>query len=411
MRRIVLWWFTCLSNRWESVCWMNHRRGALLHKRWRRLTLLCALSLPLGALLLRWTAQNPDFNPRRWLLIAALTVAGEFWFLRRALYQNHPPNSHELYPDLGAANLLTICRGVAYAWMAGFLFMPRPGGRIDWLPALLYLGASIADYFDGYLARRTNHVSQLGETLDIEYDGIGILVVIALAVQYGQLPAVFLLVGAGRPLFVWGMQLRKWMGLPNHPMTESDQRRLAAGLFMIFLSLALWPIFEPPATFLVGSVFGGAVALSFIRDWLVTIGWLRPAHLTYTLWRSRLKTWIFEWLPVGLRLLIAVLAALSITDILLDPSPWATRGAGVVHWLFALIGAVGGLAALFGIAARGAATLIIAAAYANFVLGSQTRQDLLLLPLASLLVIVGNGGFALWTPDERWLRSGAGKNE
>ena len=231
-----------------------------LQKQSRRLTVVCSLTLLFGVLLLRLTALNPDFSARRWLMISALVVAGEFWFLRRVLDQNHPPGQKELYPDLGSANRLTIFRGIAYAWMAGFLLMPRPGGLMDWLPALLYGGASIADVFDGYLARRSGRVSRLGVTLDMEFDGLGVLVGCALAVQYGQLPLLFLLVAAARPLFVWGMLWRTRMGLPNYPMTASDQRRIIAGLLMTFLSTLLWPIFEPPVTHAVGAVFGGAVA-------------------------------------------------------------------------------------------------------------------------------------------------------
>lgn len=386
---------------------MQEKRIALLQKRSRRLTLICSVTLLFGALLLRFTAQNPEFSARRWVMIGALAVAGEFWFLRRVLHQNHPPDGHELYPDLGAANLLTIYRGLVYAWMAGFLLLPRPGGLMDWLPALLYGGASIADIFDGYLARRTKQVSRLGETLDMEFDGLGVLVACALAVQYGQLPAVFLVVAVARPLFVWGMLWRTRMGLPNFPMTESNQRRIMAGLFMIFLSTVLWPIFEPPVTYVVGAVFGGAVTLSFARDWLVTIGWLRPARPAYMEWRARLKLWAFSWMPVLLRLLIAGVASLFITDVLLATSPGSAGGAATLRWIFALIGAVGGLAALFGIAARGAAALVIAAAYVDFALGGQAQLDLLLLLLASLLVVAGSGAFTLWIPEEQWLRIGA----
>ena len=386
---------------------MQEKRIALLQKRSRRLTLICSVTLLFGALLLRFTAQNPEFSARRWLMIGALAIAGEFWFLRRVLHQNHPPDGHELYPDLGAANLLTIYRGLVYAWMAGFLLLPRPGGLMDWLPALLYGGASIADIFDGYLARRTKQVSRLGETLDMEFDGLGVLVACALAVQYGQLPAVFLVVAVARPLFVWGMLWRTRMGLPNFPMTESNQRRIMAGLFMIFLSTVLWPIFEPPVTYVVGAVFGGAVTLSFARDWLVTIGWLRPARPAYMEWRARLKLWAFSWMPVLLRLLIAGVASLFITDVLLATSPGSAGGAATLRWIFALIGAVGGLAALFGIAARGAAALVIAAAYVDFALGGQAQLDLLLLLLASLLVVAGSGAFTLWILEEQWLRIGA----
>ena len=336
-------------------------------------------------------------------MISALVVAGEFWFLRRVLDQNHPPGQKELYPDLGSANRLTIFRGIAYAWMAGFLLMPRPGGLMDWLPALLYGGASIADVFDGYLARRSGRVSRLGVTLDMEFDGLGVLVGCALAVQYGQLPLLFLLVAAARPLFVWGMLWRTRMGLPNYPMTASDQRRIIAGLLMIFLSTVLWPIFEPPVTHVVGAVFGGAVALSFVRDWLVTIGWLRPGHPSYVLWRARLKMWAFSWIPVGLRITIAVLVSLTVSGVLMGGSSMPAA----VSWPVAAVGAVGGLAALFGVGARASAGLVIASAFVYFSFGGQMWLGLSLFVLSSLLIVLGSGHFTLWIPEERWLRVGA----
>ena len=268
--------------------------------------------------------------------------------LRRVLDQNHAPGRQDLFADLGPANVLTIYRGLAYAWMAGFLLLPRPGGLLDWLPALLYIGASIADVFDGYLARRSDRVTRLGETLDMEFDGFGVLVASALAVQYGQLPLVFLLVALARPLFVWGMMWRTRQGLPNHQMTDSDQRRIIAGLLMIFLSTVLWPIFEPPVTYAVGAVFGGAIALSFLRDWLVTIGWLRPAHPAYIHWRARLKLWAFVWAPVLLRIAVALLVALVVSTLLAS----GTALPASLSWPVAAVAAAAGLTALFGIGAR-----------------------------------------------------------
>lgn len=378
---------------------MEEEKVAQLQQQSRRLTLICSLTLLFGALLLRLGALNPDFSARRWLMISALTVAAVFWFLRRVLHQNHPPGQQELYADLGPANRLTIYRGLAYAWMAGFLLLPRPGGLLDWLPALLYIGASIADVFDGYLARKSGRVTRLGETLDMEFDGFGVLLGSALAVQYGQLPLIFLLVAFARPLFVWGMLLRTRMGLPNHPMTDSDQRRIMAGLLMIFLSTVLWPIFEPPVTYVVGAVFGGAVTLSFMRDWLVTIGWLRPEHPAYTYWRARLKLMAFTWTPVILRIAVALLVSSLLASVTALPTS--------LTWPIAVVAAAAGLTALVGIGARTSAGIVNAAAYLYFISGGQAWLGLTLLVLSSLLLILGSGNFTLWVPEERWLRVGA----
>ncbi len=382
---------------------MAEENVAQLHRQSRRLTLICSLTLVVGALLLQLGALNPDFSARRWLMISALTVAAVFWFLRRVLHQNHAPDRQDLYPDLGPANRLTIYRGLAYAWMAGFLLLPRPGGFLDWLPAILYVCASIADVFDGFLARKSGRVTRLGETLDMEFDGFGVLVASALAVQYGQLPLVFLLVAFARPLFVWGMLWRTRQGLPNHPMTDSDQRRIIAGLLMIFLSTVLWPIFEPPVTYAVGAVFGSAVALSFLRDWLVTIGWLRPALPAYTLWRTRLKLWAFVWTPVLLRIAIALLVALVVSTLLAS----GTALPESLSWPVAAVAAAAGLTALFGIGARTSAGIVNAVAYLYYIFGGQSWIGLTLLVLSSLLLVLGSGYFTLWVPEERWLRVGA----
>lgn len=382
---------------------MAEQNVAHLQRQSRRLTLICSLTLVVGAILLRLGALDPDFSARRWLMISALTVAGVFWFLRRVLDQNHAPGRQELFADLGPANVLTIYRGLAYAWMAGFLLLPRPGGLLDWLAALLYIGASVADVFDGYLARKSDRVTRLGETLDMEFDGFGVLVASALAVQYGQLPLVFLLVAFARPLFVWGMLWRTRQGLPNHPMTDSDQRRIIAGLLMIFLSTVLWPIFEPPVTYAVGAVFGGAVALSFLRDWLVTIGWLRPDHPAYIHWRTRLKLWAFVWVPVLLRIAIALLVALVVSSLLAS----GTALPASLSWPVAAVAAAAGLTALFGIGARTSAGFINASAYLYFIFGGQSWLGLTLLVLSSLLLVLGSGYFTLWIPEERWLRVGA----
>ena len=385
----------------------KEEKFALLQKSVRRHTVICSVALLVGVLLLRFTAHNTDFNARRWLMFSALLVAGEFWYLRRVLYQNHHPNSDQLYPDLGTANLLTIYRGLAYAWMAGFLLLPRPGGPMDWLPALLYVAASVTDVFDGYVARRTDRVSRLGETLDMEFDGLGVLVACILAVQYGQLPLIFLLVGFARPLFVGGMLLRTRMGLPNYPMTESNQRRIIAGLLMIFLSTVLWPIFSPPETYVVGAVFGGAVTLSFVRDWLVTIGWIRPDHSTYRSWRVRLKLWSFNWLPVGLRILAAALVSLLATNMLSGSSNLPPTA----NLLIALVGALSGAAVLLGAATRTAAGLVSLASYVGYAFGGQAMLGLALLFVSSLLIVLGSGKFTLWIPEDRWLRIGAAVEE
>ena len=354
-----------------------------------------------------WLGQGtlPPGRASQWIVLAALFLAVELLILRRNLHKNRPALDAPLRATLGWGNALTLTRGVAYALMAGFLLAPRPGGLLDWLPALLYISAIIADYCDGYLARITHHTTLLGEILDIEFDGLGMLVAMALAVQYGQLPGFVLLLAASRPLFLWGMKLRARWGLPNHPMTPSDERRIAAGLLMGFMGIVLWPVFHPPATYIAGAVFCGAVALSFVRDWLVVIGWLNPSSPAYIRWRARLKSILFEYLPLILRLASLPVAAWLLWNI--TRQPVSGQPSAVIPFLLGL-GLLAGIAASLGLITRLAAIGLVGLACADLIARGDSPEALALLAVGVLLVALGNGRAALWTPDERLLRRRAG---
>ena len=59
-------------------------------------------------------------------------------------------------------NLLTISRMT----LGAFIFILLTRTEFYWIAFVLFFIASITDYFDGYLARKYNHVSQIGEILD-----------------------------------------------------------------------------------------------------------------------------------------------------------------------------------------------------------------------------------------------------
>jgi len=380
---------------------------AQLQRQWQITAGSYGLVVVAGSLGLAWSALSPALT-MRWALLAAFLLAVELIVLRRNLPKNRPTPDSPLRATLGLGNALTLARGVAYGLMAGFLFAPRPDGLLAWAPAILYSVSVAADYFDGFLARITNHQTLLGEVLDIEFDGLGILVAMALAVQYGQLPVVILLLAVSRPLFLWGMQWRSRQGLTNHPMTPSDERRIAAGLLMGFMGIVLWPVFTPPATSIAGAVFGGAVAVSFLRDWLVVIGWLQPASPAYMRWRTRLKRLLFEHLPLFLRLGCLPVVALLSWNISRSPGDWSSGLASTAFPLFMGLGLVAGVAALLGVIARLAAVALVALACADLIVRGDSPEVLALLAVGVLLIALGNGILALWTPDERLLRRRAG---
>jgi CDP-diacylglycerol--glycerol-3-phosphate 3-phosphatidyltransferase len=111
------------------------------------------------------------------------------------------------------ATTVTLSRGAALAVFAGFLPVGLPSGRFVWFPAALFALAAGLDAIDGRIARRMDAVSELGGRLDTEMDGLTVLFGTVFVVTADLVPAVFLLVGVARYLFVAGIWLRKRRGV------------------------------------------------------------------------------------------------------------------------------------------------------------------------------------------------------
>ena len=136
---------------------------ASLRKGWFILLIMQALLLTIGTMvLMTWWADQLAI---RWLGLAALSSILFLGFLWRSLELNTRPRDGHLLAGFGPGNFLTILRGFFLALLIGFLFSPRPPGWLAWIPGLLYSIVAIADLFDGYLARKFDQQTMLGEQL------------------------------------------------------------------------------------------------------------------------------------------------------------------------------------------------------------------------------------------------------
>ena len=238
-----------------------------------------------------------------WLPLPAAGLGYLMWVCLRNLSENRRKGEQNLLFGFGWGNRLTLLRGFFIAAMLGFLVIPQPAGWLGWAPGVLYTLACAVDFFDGYVARVTNHASRLGEILDLSFDGIGVLAAALLAVNYGQVPVWYLSVGLARYLFIAGVWLRRRQGLLVNDLPSSLSRRVFAGLQMGFLAAALWPVFSPPGTQIAALLFGFPLLFGFCRDWLYVSGVIRPAGQQV----SGIGRAFERWLPVALRGLIVVL--------------------------------------------------------------------------------------------------------
>jgi len=109
-------------------------------------------------------------------------------------------------------NILTILRLLAAPGIAlVFLYVTRP--YADWIALSLFVGASLTDYVDGYLARAWNQQSRFGAMLDPIADKAMVVIALLVLVAFSGMaplvviPATLILF---REVFVSG--LREFLG-------------------------------------------------------------------------------------------------------------------------------------------------------------------------------------------------------
>lgn len=388
--------------------------GIILRRRWLATAVLWYALLALGY----WRLAPVWPNAGRWAMIAGLVMVYGLWVLWDGLPQNHRTGETAVLPTLGWGNGLTLMRGLAISLVAGFLFSPWPAGALAWLPMLLYTTADVADYLDGYLARITNHATQLGARLDMEFDGLGMLVVSLLAIWYGQLPWWYLSLGLARYLFVFGLWWREKRNLPVHEITPSVHRRIFAGFQMGFMSAVLWPIVPPAGATIAGTIFAAATAVSFLRDWLVTTGWIDPQTPGYQRARRRVYRLMTYWLPPLWRLGLVGGTAVILTHLspIWQPAAWVDLfvswrlpgpGMWATGWVLILL--VGGTAVALGVMGRLLSLLLVFPIGFDMITRGLTMSSGVALACVIVLMLLGTGPLSLWRPEERFMVHRAGE--
>lgn len=166
---------------------------------------------------------------------------------------------------LGWANAVTLARAGLAGLVAGFLGEPSAAG-LGWGLAGAALVGFALDGLDGHVARATGGESPFGARLDMELDALTVLALAALVLQLGHAGAWVLAAGLLRYAFVAAAHVLPWLG---HPLFPSERRRVACGLGVVGLAVALAPLPQPlPALAAAGGV--AALAASFAVDgaWL-----------------------------------------------------------------------------------------------------------------------------------------------
>jgi len=386
----------------ESFADADARRR--LTRAWRWWCLAGAAGLAVGSILL-YPAYGS--NVARWLIPNLLALVAVLAFVRHHLPWNRQSENGPLLGNLGAGNHMTVLRGVLISQLPGYLVLPWPAGPQVWLPALTFTAVLIADYLDGYLARRADLVTRLGEALDIEFDGIGLLVATALAVHYGQLPVAYLLtVGSARYVYLLAGWTAERLGRPVYPLPSSTTRRALAGATMELGAAALWPIVPPVMMTLAGAIVGLPFLAGFVRDALVHLGFLDPASAAYAMARHRIVYLATFVLPPFLRLILLlllgpplILAAQSLGSPAEASNPAALLSSGAVEGVVLVFVTACLALVVLGFAGRtGAVGLFIVYGLSLAVLGV-TPRGLAAWGCSFAIYLLGTGAGSLWQPE------------
>ncbi|OWU86463.1 CDP-diacylglycerol--glycerol-3-phosphate 3-phosphatidyltransferase [Oceanicola sp. 22II-s10i] len=137
-------------------------------------------------------------------------------------------------------NILTVLRLLAApALVVVFAVLPRPAA--DWLGLILFVGASLTDYLDGWLARAWQQQSKLGTMLDpIADKAMVVIAIMVLAAYSGLAPAIVIPAGLilFREVFVSG--LREFLGDVAGTLKVTKLAKWKTASQMVAIAVLFW---------------------------------------------------------------------------------------------------------------------------------------------------------------------------
>jgi len=128
---------------------------------------------------------------------------------------------------IGVANTVTLVRGIVMLMvLMGFITFPT------WVNGSLLIFALILDGIDGYIARRRQESSLIGQYLDVEMDALFVVFLCVLLWKHTHFPVAILFIGSLRYLYLMALII-----FVRHEKLEP--RRRYASVIAVFLILAL----------------------------------------------------------------------------------------------------------------------------------------------------------------------------
>ena len=108
---------------------------------------------------------------------------------------------------MNTPNKLTIARMIIVPFLVIFLLTDLGGEANRYISLVIFAGASITDWFDGYLARKHHLVTNFGKFMDPLADKLLVCSAMICMIELGRLPAWIVIIIIAREFIISGFRL------------------------------------------------------------------------------------------------------------------------------------------------------------------------------------------------------------
>jgi CDP-diacylglycerol--glycerol-3-phosphate 3-phosphatidyltransferase len=215
-----------------------------------------------------------------------------------------------------------------------------------------------------------------------------------LAWHYGRVGWWFLGIGFARYLYLFGLYRRKQLGHPTYALQTNLNRRALAGTQMVFSMAILVPLFSPPETVWISTIFMLPFLINFQLDWWQVSG----RHAASQKWTSFAEKHLAPLLPTFLLLARIIVFICVLYRLLFVEAPILVS---IMEIIFAILIGIG----YFG---QTAAALLLIETGLRQQLGPLGPIDWILFLLTITILFFGPGRGARFSPESSWVQQRAG---
>lgn len=108
---------------------------------------------------------------------------------------------------MNTPNKLTVARMIIVPFLVVFLLTGWGGDANRYISLALFVGASVTDWFDGYLARKNNLVTNFGKFMDPLADKLLVCSAMICMIDLKRLSAWFVIIVIAREFIISGFRL------------------------------------------------------------------------------------------------------------------------------------------------------------------------------------------------------------